>query len=69
MQHEPCPFTRREKLAVQMIADGKAIKVISFEMAVNYRTIQRYLDCAKEKAGATALPNLAAISLRNGWVL
>lgn len=69
MQPEACPLTRQEKIAVQMISDGKAIKAICHEMALSNWTVRHHLRQAKGKAKATGLPNLTAIAVSNGWVL
>ena len=69
MQPETCPFTRTERLVLQLIADGKGVAGTAYEMALSHWTVRSHLKNARNKVKASNITHMAVDAVRKGWVL
>jgi FixJ family two-component response regulator len=54
-------LTPREKQVMEMVADGKANKVIAIDLGVSERTVEIHRARVMQKTGAESLPHLVRI--------
>jgi DNA-binding CsgD family transcriptional regulator len=68
MNTRPCPLSPRQLECVKWISHGKTDWEAAQIMGISKFTVQRTLQCARQKAEAYNAPSLVATALRNGWI-
>lgn len=70
----PSPFqgtlghlSPRETEVLRGVVDGKANKVIAFELGISPRTVEVYRANVMTKTGAAGLPDLVRMAMRGGY--
>jgi LuxR family transcriptional activator of conjugal transfer of Ti plasmids len=61
-------FSSREAVCVTWSAKGKKVFAIARIMGISERTVQHYLDSARQKLGAETIQHLTALATRHGMV-
>ena len=59
-------LTRRERDVVQLVAQGKANKVVAYELGIGERTVEGYVTSALAKLGFDSRTQLATWALSRG---
>ena len=59
-------LTRRERDVVQLVAQGKANKVIAYELGISERTVEGYVASALAKLGFDSRTQLATWAVSRG---
>jgi len=59
-------LTRRERDVVQLVAQGKANKVVAYELGIGERTVEGYVTSALAKLGFDSRTQLATWALTRG---
>jgi DNA-binding NarL/FixJ family response regulator len=59
-------LTRRERDVVQLVAQGKANKVVAYELGIGERTVEGYVTSALAKLGFDSRTQLATWAMSRG---
>jgi DNA-binding NarL/FixJ family response regulator len=62
-------LTARQRLILQMIADGHKVEYIAVLLEIKRSTLQWHISRAKRALGAASLPHATAIAARRGLVI